>query len=186
MGNTGRCGSTLLAQCFDKTGIVKCFSEPGAFKSMIGINDTIDNADIQLKCRSIGNVLCKPDQSTKRRNTHFFFKLEMFTSIFISHLSHVYPNAHFLFMYRDGLSVAQSITKIIKVSPLLRLKELFMMISNKLRHLKIKQAIAIMEDIQVESRLQLGFIIWAYAMRMYNDFRIQGELLMALSVWLCY
>ena len=60
-------------------------------------------------------------------------------------------------------------------APLLSLKVISVILANKLQRFKmLKLPIAIMEEIQIESRLQLSFMLWAYAMRMFNDFRKEG------------
>ena len=104
MGVTARCGSTLLTRCFDETGRIKCFSEPLAFKAIVGMEAPhLEDSATLLKCCSFVNILCKPDRS--RIIDAYFFKLDIFSTIFLRHLSQLYSDAYLLFMYRDGLKV---------------------------------------------------------------------------------
>ena len=61
-----------------------------------------------------------------------------------------------------------------QISPVMKLRAMAAFVLNALRHLKIKKQLAILEDIRLESRLQLSVIIWAYAMTLYNNFRAEG------------
>ena len=183
---------------FEQTGSVKTFSEPDALNDLRRIRDITSDSEFKRICRSTVNILCKqakleinaksetnsetnsetktksnPKSETKTKS-HIKAHLIKFsppTMVLVQDLHHIYPDAFQFFMYRDGLSIAQSLTKIIRVLPLVAM---MFKIFDKLPWLltyKLEPNLA--KLVKGDTIFCAGCHFWALSMRRYLDIRNQ-------------
>ena len=89
------------------------FSEPGVTGTLYMLHNKLSAADFEQLTRHVINMLCKPVHS--KRIDAYVIKLMLQEMAIVPKLKTFYPEALFVFMYRDGLQVAQSLAKISKV-----------------------------------------------------------------------
>ena len=168
VGNTTRCGSTLLLQVFEETGSALAFSEPAVLGQLADYRSQLNDADFERLASHVMNMLCKRQKET------YVFKLTIPTMALIPHMKRLYPDVHCLFLYRDGLNVAQSLVKIVSVTPYLAFKfhrrVLSFRLKNMYHRLTGREKVKSMQ----ESTLQYSAMLWAYAIKCYLDLRAKG------------
>ena len=108
--NTARCGSTLLTQIFEETGECVGFSEPDAFNATAIYKDRMPQDDLDKLIRNSVRMQCKPIRN--RRISAYIFKPTAASIEAVPMYLRLYPNSRQLFMYREGLKVAQSLVRI--------------------------------------------------------------------------
>ena len=117
--NTARCGSTLLTQMLEHTGKCVAISEPDGLNFLSKkYREMGDCPEMRSMTTSMVNLLCKPTQ-TPKGNKAFFIKLTAPSVVAIQFFYKLYPDATYLFMYRNIVNVAKSIYRITQVMPLL-------------------------------------------------------------------
>ena len=173
VSNTSRCGSTLLTQVFEETGSAIALSEPDAMNALTMLRGVVSDDELERVIRHSVNMLCKP---ISRDIKAYVLKLTAPTMAATPYLDKLYPDAYHLFMYRDGLKVAQSLARAAKGLPLLELLLIFGRHSPKITQKMVIEMGLPAEQFgsKVESPIHFCSIVWASAMKLYNDFREQG------------
>ena len=75
---------------------------------------TCTKAEFERLTHHVINILCKPVTSQSDIDC-YVIKFQLNDITLIPYIAELYPDASFLFMYRDGLPVAQSLVKLSKV-----------------------------------------------------------------------
>lgn len=117
LGNTTRCGSTLLAQMLDKTDQIACISEPAAFDAiaMACQNQQMTRQQLDRYITSGIRLICKP---VDRKISAYFIKIVATSMTHMADIREVFPDTKLLFMYREGLDVAVSMASTAYVAPM--------------------------------------------------------------------
>ena len=120
LGNTSRCGSTLLTQLMDSTDEIVSMSEPAAFEAVTFACQDKLFSDEHLDRYIVSGIsmLCKP---MPRKPCAYFIKMSGAAMIHMEKVRDLFPDTKLLFMYREGLEVAVSLVKISYKLPILRI-----------------------------------------------------------------
>ena len=118
MGNTMRCGSTLMCQAFEKSGQCLSFAEPDVIHALHQLHGTLQEDDFnRLTCSSI-NLLFKPVASKPKAYMVKIMGHAMSSTL--TPLWKLYPDCILLFMYRDGLPMVKSVSRLVQQEPIAR------------------------------------------------------------------
>ncbi len=174
VGNTSRCGSTLLCQIYEETGKCVAFSEPDVIKTIT------KSGDFDSLAISTMRMLCKP-----RLSNPDVYVIKMAGPAMIQcllPLHRAYPRAKLLFMYRDGVTVAQSCTRFVQEDNLLSLVSFALDISPQLQKHSFEAA-GFSHDglIQVKYNLSRYYMMWAVICAKYKELRREGIPIVAVK-----
>jgi len=167
--NTSRCGSTLLCQMFEETGCCVGYSEPESFNAIAALQRSIPQEELDKLARSCVRLQCKPSRS--RSVTAHILKLIPPTIGAAPVLHRLYPDAKLLFMYREGLKVAQSIVKISSKLPIVQFTLRILPFHPSVSQNITKELGAEDFKVQLSSALTFGVFVWAIHCRKYIDLR---------------
>ena len=119
LGHTFRCGSTLLSQIMDHTEEIVSMSEPGPYGAVARAcqDKVLIGKDLDRYIASGIGLLCKPVAKT---TSAYFLKINATAISQMNRIRQVFPDSKLLFLYRDGIPVAESIIKISYKLPILR------------------------------------------------------------------
>ena len=118
MFKTTRCGSTLLTQMLELSGKCVAMSEPTAMNDLSQLYKAKpDDVKTEQFARSIISILCKP-VSRPSENALYLVKVTSTSVALMPLLYKLYPDAKFLFMYRNVVNVSTSVYRSIQVNPL--------------------------------------------------------------------
>ena len=110
VGNTGRCGSTLLCQIYEQTERCVAFSEPEVITYLCRQYQATPYEEFSRLAISTVRMLCKV-----RSNKPDAYVIKIFAPGMangLPALHKVWPQAKLLFMYREGLKMALSTSKV--------------------------------------------------------------------------
>ena len=175
LSTTARCGGTLLAQVFEKTGKCVVFSGSGG---ILGISiyeqQKMPKEKLDKITRSLVRLYCKPVKSPEEVVAYVFKPLAQAIDS-IPAIHRVYPNAKHLFCYRDVVKTVNAIQKLRNVSPLYRVVwwegrgwAFFMKPILKMFNLKCNATNNWTHPVE------FALCRWALAVRKYLDMRQQG------------
>ena len=176
LGNTSRCGSTLLSQLMDSTEQIVSMSEPAAFEAVaIACQEKLFTGKELDRYISNGiGMLCKP---MKKKPAAYLIKISSPAMCEMNQIKRVFPDTKFLFMYREGLDVAVSLAKISYRLPILRLVFTLGRI-HKVFTQVLFEAVTGMpaKDLSYRIKHQVLFtlIVWVTMCRKYLDLRQEG------------
>lgn len=108
--NTGRCGSTILAQILEATNRCVAMSEPEVFASFFKFLGKVDADKFDMIISAAINILCKP--VPQKTVDVFVIKPMSGHTLFMPYIDKLYPSAKFVFMYRDIVPVTKSFYKL--------------------------------------------------------------------------
>ncbi|XP_064637315.1 uncharacterized protein LOC135493716 [Lineus longissimus] len=101
LSNTGRCGSTLVSQMFERCPGVLSVSEPEGISACNNFRLKLPKDEYELLFRSTFRMICKPLQ--QRDVKCLFIKTRCACVVHIPAVASIFPNVIQLFMYRDYL-----------------------------------------------------------------------------------
>ena len=174
--HTSRCGSTLLGQVFEETRKAIVFSEPDITRRLTTYRKSHSTAQFERRTRHVINILCK---SRRADIDCFVIKFELSETTLVPYLAKLYPDAYFLFMYRHGFKVAQSLVKASTKWPLTMIGMNVSVCSMRFG-LAVDRWFQLTElrcPMQPESYIQLCTMVWAQQIQLYETFRAQGKLM---------
>ncbi|ELU06768.1 hypothetical protein CAPTEDRAFT_193976 [Capitella teleta] len=119
VNNTTRCGSTVLLQMFEKTGHCRSMSEPDALNCIAYLARRESKLQIRRLLESVVRVLCKPYKG--KHYDSYVLKTTAPGIYFTDLMNEVFPDSRVLFMYRNGVQVADSLSKASVQMPILRM-----------------------------------------------------------------
>ncbi|KAK2144513.1 hypothetical protein LSH36_749g00002 [Paralvinella palmiformis] len=172
--NTARCGSTLLSQIYEKTDEFLSLSEPTGINCLRRFVGHEDDASVQYHARAIIRVLCKPTHLS-----NFAIKITPNSTKIVPLLKRLYPNASFVFIYRDVLPVCKSMYKIWKELPMGRLNIILCKFAPWI-YLPALNFSRYYDPVLPEERFRVipgygqGCLLWANVIGMYRRFRRSG------------
>ena len=172
--NTSRCGSTLLTQVFEETGKSIAISEPDAMYAISVLMEKNPDQDFSDLCISTVRMLCKPVSPEKNI---YVIKLSQQTICLTPVLVQLFPKSKHLFMYRNGLKVAQSVAKLMRSLPYLEFIFQFAHYSccmNVARRMTTKFGLPTSDFDNVNnliSPIYCGAILWASSIAKYKQFK---------------
>lgn len=177
VSNTGRCGSTLLVQILEATGLCIVINEPAILQTLYTNRNNIDPEMFDKLITATINIFCKP----VRKGVEMFVIKNMASSTgLVPHLRRLYPHAQQLFMYRNGAAVTRSLDRSMHTNSYLQLLVFLSQFIPAIRR-KLLFMFDIPQDdnIRPGSLVQLASIRWAFNMRKYlkyvsNDIGIVG------------
>ena len=110
--NIGRCGSTLLNQVLNQMDGVWALSEPDVF-TLVGMMDRseVDEADLRLVLEAATRLAYRPPKPQQRV---FAIKSRSQGTFCADLMYRVFPQARFIFMYRDAVSWAKSLYEFVQ------------------------------------------------------------------------
>ncbi|ELU17791.1 hypothetical protein CAPTEDRAFT_198052 [Capitella teleta] len=103
-----RCGSTLLLQMFEETGECVTYSEPHYFNHF----GRPEYSDEDVRLAAVMKIHCKP---RKQPTTAFVFKAVLFGKTLSPAVRRLYPQAKFLYLYRNIVPHVTSYHKLRKL-----------------------------------------------------------------------
>ncbi|KAK2158062.1 hypothetical protein LSH36_178g06000 [Paralvinella palmiformis] len=130
MGNTSRCGSTLLCRMFQSTGHYISYVEPGVLGDLMPCVEHEDDPDVAEYIMTTLTLLCKPCQQNPAIEGHVI-KIATSSTKIIQCLHKLLPKAHYLFVYRNLLPVMKSVARIVPSLPYTHLYSLLNLLSAK-------------------------------------------------------
>ena len=169
--NTCRCGSTLLTQIFEETGECVGFSEPDAFNAIAIYKDKMPQDDLDKFIRNSIRMQCKP--VCNRRISAYIVKLSAPCIEVVPMYLRLYPNSKQLFMYREGLKVAQSFVRASTQLPLGALVLIVAMIHPCLTEMCFEAMGLPAQDFKIKLPSPMTFAVyfWAIICRKYLDLK---------------
>jgi hypothetical protein len=118
--NTGRCGSTLLTQLFEHTGLAVTISEPDTLTILaVRYRNQGDSEQLRQLVQNVMRWTCRPYKEFEP--VAYLIKLSSISSCAMHFFAELYPNSPFLFMYRDALKLAESCYRVSRYLPSLHL-----------------------------------------------------------------
>lgn len=116
--NTGRCGSTLLTQMFEHTGVAVGISEPDPLTILaVRYRRYGDSDQLRQLARDVVRWTCRPYKNVEP--VAYLVKISGVSSCAMHFFADLYPDGPFLFMYRDTLKHAQSCYRVTRYLPTL-------------------------------------------------------------------
>ena len=177
---TSRCGSSLVTQVFEETGLCITYSEPDAIGSISHLKGVVsDKERIQMATCCI-NLLCKPIQNRKIKS--YVLKLTKPKLTEMPKIIELFLDVCILFIYRDGLQCSKSLAQMSKELPLARLMTVLGKWSATLSKSCAKAMGFSSENygIKIRSGIQLGAIIWCNTIKEYLNFKECGMKIAAI------
>ena len=174
LGNTARCGSTLMCQIFEATGKCISFSEPDALNAVAISEGKVNEKELDLMGKNCIRMLCKPIPG--RDIAGYVIKPTGSSFEAMPLLVKLFPKSKPFFMYREGLITVQSIVRIAEGLPMLKL----LFAGMKLHPLLTEYLFASMGlpasfvKMRIPTKLAFGIIIRCQLVNKYREFRKQG------------
>lgn len=175
VSNTSRCGSTLLCQLFEQNPECMALSEPDAPNTLNKLQHVMAEDEALQLAAGIMNVQCKPLSSNSTKA--IIVKLSALSPDVIPILSKACPYARHIFMYRDGVKVAQSLARAIEGG--CTLANVAFLLGRV--HVSITRALiehmgydTTQCNINSKDPFAWTFYLWAYTVRKYLDWRKNG------------
>jgi hypothetical protein len=118
--STGRCGSTLLTQLLEHTGLAVTISEPDLFTTLPARYRKYGDSDqFRQLIRNVMRWYCRPYKNFQPEA--YFLKMPTVSSCAMHLFAELYPSSPFLYMYRDVVKQAQSCYRVSRYLPALHL-----------------------------------------------------------------
>ena len=182
LGNTARCGSTLVCQFFEKTGKILTLSEPTSFDtlSMYLTEKTLEPEKLDRFIVNAMRLLCKP---VRKDIVAYHVKITSVAMVCMAEMHRLFPDSKLLFMYREGMPMAQSLARIAKQIPMYHL----IAVMGKLHWrftVHYMDQIGLPSDdfhVRIKHDILLALHIWAKICRTYLDFRKSNLPISAIS-----
>ena len=129
MGNTGRCGSTLMCQLFESTRKVITYSEPSPFIN-IGVlhRKKGDCEELRQLIRNVVRMYCRPLKSLPDP-AGYLIKPSGPALVCMEPVQAMYPDVRLFYLYRDMTKVTLSMYKLSFILPLVRVAYLVFRVS---------------------------------------------------------
>ena len=173
VNNSGRCGSTLLCRIFEETQKWIAFAEPDALNILSNMDTS--RPDFDKMVRSTMRMLCK---SRKSEPEGYMIKISAPATLnLLRPLYRIFPLAHYAYMYRDGIKVAQSMTKLREQDPLLKLLDTTLTLFPWLQNHAIRAGGFESPDfisVPMVDSLPRYFLIWAILSSKFVEFQEAG------------
>jgi len=172
--NTTRCGSTLLSQVFEESGACIGFSEPDALNAIATYRGKMSQRELDTLIRNCIRIQCKPLRN--RPISAYILKPTGPTIDAVPMFMRLYPNSKQIFMYREGLKVAQSLARTATQMPLLALTFVFTKMHPRLAEMGVEAMGLPAKEFKVQLPSPLAFcvFVWAMICRKYLDLRNSG------------
>jgi hypothetical protein len=172
--NTTRCGSTLLSQVFEESGCCIGFSEPDALNAITTFKGKMPQEELDTLIRNCIRMQCKPIRD--RPISAYILKPTAPTIHAVPQFIRLFPNSKQLFMYREGLKVAQSLVRTASQMPMLALTLILTKLHPKLTEMSIQAMGLPAEDYNVKlpSPLTFTIFVWCVTCKKYLDLRHEG------------
>ena len=169
--NTSRCGSTLLSQIFEETGECIGFSEPDSFNAIATYKNQMPQGELDKLIRNCIRMQCKPFRN--RRISAYIIKPTAPSIEAVPMYLRLYPDSKQIFMYREGLKVAQSLVRTSTQMPLLALTLILTKIHPRLSEMSVEAMGLPAKDFKVKlpSPMTFAVYVWALICRKYLDLR---------------
>ena len=169
VSNPTRCGSTLLSQVFEETNRVLSFSEPDALNAIGLYEGRMPQKELDRLVVNSVRLLCKP---VDRPIAAYILKTTAPTIDAVPMFIRLFPDSKQVFMYREGLKVAQSLFRSGKQMPLLELTFLVTPLSQTLTR-KAVESMGLSPDMFKVKCID-GFVfslyVWAVILDKYNQY----------------
>lgn len=172
--NTSRCGSTLVSQIYEETGRCLSLSEPDALNAIALYQDKMPQADLDKLIRNSVRIQCKPIRD--REIDAYILKPTAPTINAVPMFVRIFPESKQLFMYREGLKVAQSLIKTSSQMPMLALVFKLTALHPKLSELGVEAMGFSPKDFKVSlpNPMTFSIFVWAVFCNRYNLLRRDG------------
>lgn len=129
MGNTGRCGSTLLVQLFEQSQKVVTYSEPFPFNNLSVLYKEKGHCQEVLQLtRDLVRMFCRPLKNLPDPAGYLIKPIGP-ALMCLDVVDKIYPGSSYFYLYRDMDKVARSYYKLSFILPSSRLIFLFMRFS---------------------------------------------------------
>lgn len=180
VANTGRCGSTLLQQIFESTDKCVVYGEPAALQMLPYMK--YDEEPIENLIRIAIRFYCKPVRSPAEVLAYVFKPMHVASMDVVSTVHRVYPDASYVFMYRDAKKMAYAFQNIgYYVSPYGRLiaavcyfsKPAAFIVRFVNNYYDLSTTLAMLE-LNFDNKVLFGIYFWAKLVANYNNLRKQG------------
>jgi len=172
--NTSRCGSTLLSQIYEETDRCLSLSEPDAMNAIATYRDTMPQEKLDRIIRNSVRLQCKPIRG--RDIAAYILKPTAPTIDAVPMFLRIFPESKQLFMYREGIKVAQSLVRTSTQMPMLALTFVLTKIHPKLAELSVEAMGLPAKDFKVKipSPLAFSVFVWAVCCNKYLNLRRDG------------
>jgi hypothetical protein len=159
--NTGRCGSTLLSQIYEETGRCLSLSEPDALNAIAVYKYSWPQDKLDRLVRNSVRIQCKPLRD--RPMDAYVLKPTAPTVDAVSMLLRIFPDSKQIFMYREGLKVAQSLVRSAKGMPMLGLTFILTTLHPRLCQMSIEAMGLPAKEFKVKLSTPLVFSVYVWA-----------------------
>ena len=180
VSNTSRCGSTLFCQLFHQTGHCVTLSEPDPLNTIHKLNLKLPHEEALHITRSTIRLLCKPVRN--RTINAYIIKLCPLSPDAVPLINESCLYIENLFLYRDGLKVAQSLARSVKGgSGMGNLALNLAKISPRITRAIIEDMGFSCQECNVKSSVPLvwTFFLWTLTVTKYLSWREQGITIVA-------
>ena len=173
--NTGRCGSTLINQLLESTDKCVAMSEPSALSFIYDCIDKFEVERLDRVINSIINILCKP---VDRPIEAYVIKLFANETSLMPYIARLFPDANFLFLYRDRAPVTKSFYVVRNGVPT---RTTLIKLSLKYRRFlptlwKTSNILAeLLGDFMPQNIIQYLSLHWVFSVHQYLDIRSKGN-----------
>ena len=173
LSNIARCGSTLLSQIFECVSI----SEPDAANTLTTLSTKLPAEELHQLVQTTINLLCKNSNSATKACV---IRLSQNNTILVPYICQVFPEVKTLLMYRNGLEVSKSISKVLKALPM---SGILLIPAQNYTCIKFSKFIAQAANLPIQDfekfniimpHMEVGTICWASSIRYYLDFLESG------------
>lgn len=178
VNNTARCGSTVLVQMFEQAELCRCLSENDAL-NMISYHDRRHPKKVILRIfESVVRLLCKPHKGIEYES--YILKTTAPGIFLTGMMREQFPDSKILFMYRNGIKVADSLSKACIQMPVLRAGYLIFSKVNSFFYFQ-KMLAEYLCNFPVHPQKKFPtvycccFFTWAAIIRVYLDCRLNGH-----------
>ncbi|ELT99483.1 hypothetical protein CAPTEDRAFT_196175 [Capitella teleta] len=129
LGNTGRCGSTLLVQLFEQTEKIITYSEPFPLNNLsVMYKEKGHCPEVLQMTRHLIRMFCRPLKSLPNPDGYLIKPIGP-ALLCMDVVEKIYPGTSYFYLYRDMDKVARSYYKLSFILPSSRLIFLFMRFS---------------------------------------------------------
>jgi hypothetical protein len=172
--NTSRCGSTLLSQMFEESGACIGFSEPDALNAITNYRGKMPQEKLDTLIRSCIRIQCKPLRN--RTIAAYILKPTAHTIDAVPLFKRVYPDSKQIFMYREGLKVAQSLIRTSTQIPMFALTLILTKLHPRLAEMGVEAMGLPAKDFKVRLTSPMVFCAygWATFCKKYLELRKNG------------
>jgi hypothetical protein len=132
MGNTARCGSTLLTQIYECSKKVVSYAEPRClYELAVIVNEKGYTDDLMRLTRNVCRMLCRPIKYIPHPQGYLLKPTGPGLACALP-IVKLYPDTKVFYLYRDMMNVTKSIYKLSFFLPTMRMTYIMSRISGKL------------------------------------------------------